>query len=422
MATFSVAHCDPGTQKVNEDAWLGDDQASLYVMADGVGGNGLGAVAAGLALDAAKAVVAANKGVWDRARAQSDRESAREISVLLEKIVTEASTRIHGAASKDPTKKGMCSTLDIFSFNQRWLSLAHVGNGRVYLLRAGELHQITDDHTQLAHQKRLGKIEGDQAQLAKRLTRVVGFQPNVKADVLEVELQPGDRIFCCTDGVWFPLGDATLENSVVDSPSENLAVEALVKAVRNTGAKDNFTLAMATPPVRVAAEEPAADVKAKLTGKVAVFEFLTYQEVLQVLAVAEIFKVKAGQTVCKEGDEGSEMMLVVKGAVEVQKAGKRLAALGVGDSFGEMAMLDISPRSASIVATQDTNLLAFPRDALFTLLRKNPELSVKFLWGLSQELNKRLRNTSSQLAGMAAPPAAPKLGASKLPFFHSLAR
>ena len=93
------------------------------------------------------------------------------------------------------------------------------------------------------------------------------------------------------------------------------------------------------------------------------------------------------------------MMLVLSGHVDVTKNGQSIRRLGQGDVFGEMSMIDAAPRSATVTAGGPTSLLAFPRDALFDLLREDQNLSVKFLWGVTMEMNKRLRAASNKLVG-----------------------
>jgi CRP-like cAMP-binding protein len=96
----------------------------------------------------------------------------------------------------------------------------------------------------------------------------------------------------------------------------------------------------------------------------------------------------------------------------------KLTTVTTGDVFGEMSMIDTAPRSATIIAQESCSLLAFPRDAFFALLREDPTLSVKFLWGLSQEMNKRIRRLSNTLVGAEEPINQERTGG-KLPFLYT---
>ena len=425
MAMKSTAFTEAGSPKINEDAIFFNDDAGICILCDGVGGAGVGSVASKLAIDSIQQYLTNHNDVLSRNRAGATKEERHVLRSLLEKAALFASETIFQAAQKNSSHQGMCTTLDLLLFTPTHLILAHVGSGRVYLVRGGEEHQLTEDHTQLAHLRRLGKGVDDskeKAALSKRLTKVIGFQPTVKVDLLDVELQTGDRIFACTDGVWLPLPENILEKYVVAQDVVG-AAQKLKEEVIRAGAKDNYTLSFMTPQISAPVDAAAsAGVKVQLTGKVPIFEFLSYADIIRVLGIADLFKVPSGHLICKEGDAGSEIMLVVQGSVEVQKAGKRLALLGKGDFFGEMGMLGVAPRSATIVAQEATNLLAFPRQPLFELLRQEQDICVKFLWGITQELNKRLRATSSQLVGQQPGASVEKLGPSQLPFLYSLGK
>ncbi len=417
----SVGLTEAGAPKVNEDAFFTDDSAGLYLLCDGVGGNGVGTEASALAIQIVRKNLLEHQAEITTQKNAGTKESRLALQNLIENAVTAASEAVFQAAQTDPAKKGMCTTLDILLLTATHAIISHVGSGRVYLVRGGELHQLTEDHTQLAHLKRTGRDEpppAGAAALNKRLTRVVGYQPTVKADVFEVELEAGDRLFLCSDGVWIPVSEERLE-PIATAQDTAGALQKIKEEVLRTGAKDNYTLAFITPKIPAAIDGATAGVKVQLTGKVPVFEYLTYPEVIRVLSVADLFKVNPGHLICKEGDPGSEMMLVIQGSVEVLKAGKRIAQLAKGDFFGEMSMLGVAPRSATVVAMENTHLLIFPRAALFELLRQEPGISVKFLWGISQELNKRLRATSNQLVGQNNRGGVEKLERSQLPFLYT---
>ena len=111
-------------------------------------------------------------------------------------------------------------------------------------------------------------------------------------------------------------------------------------------------------------------------------------------------------------------MIILSGSAEVTKAGVHLSQMKKGDVFGEMSMIDTAPRSATVVAKEASSFLAFPRDALFALLRADSALSVKLLWGISQEMNKRIRKLTNKLAGTEDELNVDRQGG-KLPFYYS---
>ena len=174
-------------------------------------------------------------------------------------------------------------------------------------------------------------------------------------------------------------------------------------ALKQKGPKDNYTALVTQPdfvPTSIEqTKETSAEAKLQLAGKIPAFTYLAYPELIKLMSISEIFKVNAGTTVCKEGDPGEEMMVILSGKLDVLIQGKKIAQLGVGQAVGEMSMIEGGARSATLVAAEATNLVAFARKELYGLLKEEPELCVKFLWGLMGEMNRRLRATSNQLAG-----------------------
>jgi len=113
-------------------------------------------------------------------------------------------------------------------------------------------------------------------------------------------------------------------------------------------------------------------------------------------------RVTAGDAVCLEGEPGNELYLILKGRVAVDKAGeageeREINELVTGDSFGEMCLIDIQPRSATIRALEDTNLAVFPYAALLELSQKNLGLFSKVLLNIAREFSRRLRKMDGRL-------------------------
>jgi CRP-like cAMP-binding protein len=103
--------------------------------------------------------------------------------------------------------------------------------------------------------------------------------------------------------------------------------------------------------------------------------------------------------VIEEGSQGDEFYIILSGEVEVMKGGRPLTILGPGVHFGEMALVDHSPRSATVRAREATRLMALSRAAFYSLVRTEPVLSSKLLWSFVQVLSHRLRATNEALSG-----------------------
>src|SRR5207245_11025270 len=100
----------------------------------------------------------------------------------------------------------------------------------------------------------------------------------------------------------------------------------------------------------------------------------------------------------KEGESGDELFVIFRGKVDVLKSGLKIAQLKAGGHFGEMGLVDQAPRSATVVAAEETSAISIDRDSLLKLMRRDALLAVKLLWSFVQVLSERLRNTNEALA------------------------
>ncbi len=132
------------------------------------------------------------------------------------------------------------------------------------------------------------------------------------------------------------------------------------------------------------------------------------EEVLEYLAASlPVQVVEAGETIFREGDAAREMFVVLGGEAEVVKRGKRgndtrVALLGPGDWFGEMSILDVQPRSASVVAVAPTRLLRVTSEALDALYRKDLKAYSLIVLNIARELSRRLRVADGIIADIVA--------------------
>jgi len=137
--------------------------------------------------------------------------------------------------------------------------------------------------------------------------------------------------------------------------------------------------------------------------KVPVFSDLTPKELTEVEKIVHRRRYKKNETIIHEGEPGLGMYIIVKGSVEIveedEKAGKRtLANLSDGSFFGDMALLDEDPRSASAIALVDSDILGFFRPDFLDLIYRKPKLGIKILLALARVIGERLRHTNELLA------------------------
>ncbi len=217
----------------NEDSVAPRDDGTgngplLIVIADGMGGHVGGEVASRLATEAAVAAPAA-------------------VGIPAPERVTLGNAAVISAVADDPALTGMGTTMTLGLFEaDGTLRVGHVGDSRLYLLRDDELRLITRDHTWVMDMLLAGQITEDQAATHPRrhlLTRVLGM-PDVKVDEEELEVQPGDRIVVCSDGLTTMLADDIIRDVARSAETASEAAWALVEAANAAGGYDNTTVAV----------------------------------------------------------------------------------------------------------------------------------------------------------------------------------
>jgi len=136
--------------------------------------------------------------------------------------------------------------------------------------------------------------------------------------------------------------------------------------------------------------------------KVPVFSELNTREINKLASIVHLRSYGAGETVFMQGDPGLGMYVIEKGQVSIRMvtengAEKELSILTDGDFFGELSLLDESPRSASAVAIVPSKIIGFFRPDLFELLNRSPKIGIKVLLKLSETIGTRLRLTNNEL-------------------------
>ena len=207
----------------NEDSYLVVEP--LYAVADGMGGHRGGEVASSLALETVQ-------GMFER----------REGS--LAEQVAEANRAVFDRSQNDRKVSGMGTTLTAAQVDGNRVHLVHVGDSRAYLLRGGELTQITEDHTLVHRMVMEGEISEEEAETHPHrsiLTRALGVDQNIQVDEGDLEVAPGDRLLLCTDGLTGMVPEGQIREILLESRDPQEAVDKLVKVANRAGGIDNIT-------------------------------------------------------------------------------------------------------------------------------------------------------------------------------------
>jgi serine/threonine protein phosphatase PrpC/CRP-like cAMP-binding protein len=431
MKVAAHGQTDSGLKRSrNDDFYLIDEDLGLFVVCDGVGGHAAGSVASRLCAEAIQNFVRSRRDVLAAYQKQPRPDSRSVLIDLLRKAVEWGNTQVFEHAEKEPAQKGMSTTVDALLLLADYAVLAHVGDSRTYLVRGGQTHLLTEDHKVAAEMVRQGLWTEEQARKSSYhhvLSRAIGMQSLVQVDVLQVELTAGDRFLLCSDGLADYLdGRVDLQGHFAGGKAPKDIVRELVEFAKSRGGHDNITaLAVAVEgaaPRQSAGpahrNEAALDAlrKAEILGKVPLFRYLSYAELMKVLAIVRLQSHPAGTALLEEGSPSGEMFILVDGSVEIFKAGQSIAKRGKGEFFGEMGLLDHAPRSASVRTAEPSVSMALDRKELLLLLRQESQIAVKFLWALNQEISQRLRITSEDLAMARAELKMRQAKAQDLPF------
>ncbi|NLN62242.1 MAG: Stp1/IreP family PP2C-type Ser/Thr phosphatase [Myxococcales bacterium] len=391
----------------NEDNFLVDKNLQLFVVADGMGGHAAGEVASGVAVTTVQEVVAQNKDLMDAIRENSRIASSTDVLNLLEHAVQKACADIHAMAERDPAKRGMGTTLSALLLIDNRGYIAHVGDSRLYLLRAGRVIQLSEDHSLVAELIRRGKLnpaDAENSPYKNAVTRAVGVYESVEVDTIDFEVLPGDQFLLASDGLTGYLENTDITDIL--NPDENdlkKITRAFIDLANARGGKDNITNIV----VRIHDHDGQAALKLKeVDQKIAtlrqmpIFKLLTRKEALFILNITGVIEVQDQRPIIVEGDPGEDLFIILAGRVRVHKDGADIVTLASGNHFGEMALIDNAPRSASVSAQGTVKLLRIARSDFFNTIRNEPRLANKLLWGFLQVLSARLRTTSAELSGV----------------------
>lgn len=401
------ARTDVGRKRShNEDNFLVDKKLNLYVVCDGMGGHASGEVASATAVKEVHEKISANRDIIEKYSRGEDGVDAEDIHTLLEHAVQYACFKIYDMGQKDKKKRGMGTTLSLLLVAGNRGFYAHVGDSRIYLIRDADVTQVTRDHSLLNELIERGKIKSEQDikfPFKNAVTRAVGVFETVDVDTATVEIEEGDYVLICSDGLHGYFEEVADLRRLLAANSPEQWVDKLVDSANEQGGKDNITAVMVKllTPVEAEAYE-SRQRKVETLKMIPLFKYLTQKELDRVIEVTSHEEFVPETVLFQEGDEGDSLFVVLSGQVEIRKGDVVLASLSTGLHFGEMSLIDKVPRSAQARTITKVETLRFTRDRFFDLLRNDSTLAVKLLWSFVRTLSARLRSTSDELAMVRA--------------------
>ena len=236
----------------NEDAIFADG-SGLVILADGMGGYNAGEVASGIAVSVIKEGLLPEL-ISGRDLSKVDVHTGlTHAALLLQQQIAAANKGIYEAAQNRPECAGMGTTVVAAVFHGNRVSIAHIGDSRCYRLRGERFEQLTRDHSLLQEQIDSGQLTPDQAKfsLNKNLvTRALGIEAIVPADISEYRVEADDIYLLCSDGLT-DMVDADVVHGIVDEQRGTLEIAAtqLIELANQNGGRDNISVILARVPL-----------------------------------------------------------------------------------------------------------------------------------------------------------------------------
>jgi len=240
------ARTDVGRVRTNnEDSFKLVPELNLFVLSDGMGGEAHGEVASNLAVEAIAAHCLESMQKTDLPYFVDARPDVTDKTNRLASAVQLANKMIYESAQKHPAQRGMGATVVAVWINDQRLSVAHVGDSRVYLLRSGDFQQVTQDHSLVAEQVRRGILTKEQAEssdMQSVLIRALGIEPDVQVDTDEHLLMEGDVLVLCSDGLSRMVSDLEIASTLLSSNGMQPSADRLIELANEYGGEDNVSV------------------------------------------------------------------------------------------------------------------------------------------------------------------------------------
>jgi len=211
---------------VNEDSYVVLEDAGVFAVADGVGGQNAGEIASQMAMEIL--------------RHHFSRRTRGDRVRYLEQVIAYLNGALREMAMSEESLSGMATTLAVLLLEPRHAILCHIGDSRIYRFVAGKLHRETIDHT-LVEAEHLGGLSILEYTKRYVLTRALGIDEEVIPDVKKIGLEPGTVFLLCTDGITRHVTDEELQDLLVHEPDPQRVCDQLREWCYERGARDNFT-------------------------------------------------------------------------------------------------------------------------------------------------------------------------------------
>jgi protein phosphatase len=250
MQIGCAAQTDVGLRRAhNEDSLCADPDLGLFVVCDGMGGHKAGEVASRLAVQVIQRHLRESSANALQPIVGDDDPAFSPQTNRLGSAIRLANRAIHDAGRSQPDHAGMGTTVVSTMISCQLLSIAHVGDSRMYLIRSGAIQPLTADHSQVVEEVRRGLLTEEQAERSPHrhvLTRALGISQDIQVELNEVRLLEGDAFLLCSDGLTGAVKPAEILRAIRSEQEPQAACERLVTMANAAGGEDNTTVILVT--------------------------------------------------------------------------------------------------------------------------------------------------------------------------------
>lgn len=231
-------------REANEDSFLIDAERNLFIVADGMGGHKGGGYASSNAVSGIKNEIARMEESQDTTAPAQDDTGRTPLQVRMNNALLATNETLYQTALADSSLRGMGTTVTAIQLDHDSVNIAHVGDSRLYMLRDGELSQVTNDHSWVQEQVDAGLLTEEEAKthpLKNIITRSMGHDRDLLVDLLKEEYRPNDVYFMCSDGLSNMVEDDIVHKVLLENEPEPAAKE-LIRLALEAGGVDNITV------------------------------------------------------------------------------------------------------------------------------------------------------------------------------------
>jgi PPM family protein phosphatase len=208
----------------------------IFIIADGMGGHNSGELASKMAVDTA------SKYIRNTPEMMNSREN---IPRAIKKIIDDTNSNVFANSKKNIENTGMGTTFIITVIFNKRLYIGHVGDSRVYLIRNNEIIRVTTDHSYVEELVKIGSLTREEAESHPRkniITKALGCEQTLEADIYSCDCKKDDCLILCTDGLTNMLGEQEIKEAVLNSKTPEDACNILIKRANKNGGRDNITV------------------------------------------------------------------------------------------------------------------------------------------------------------------------------------